>query len=336
MKDSSMAQSQSHLPKALQGLRIPLIGSPLFIISVPELVIAQCKAGIVGSFPALNAREGEGDPILLEAWLKQITEELDRHNQENPDNPAAPFAVNQIVHRSNTRLERDLEICHRWNVPIWITSLGARVEVNEAAHACGGVVLHDVINNTFAKKAIEKGADGLIAVAAGAGGHAGQQSPFALIREIRSWFDGPLALSGAIASGEALLAARALGADFGYAGSPFIATHEANAQQGYKDMIVDSGAEDIVYSSLFTGVSGNYLKKSVVNAGLDPDNLETADSSSMNFGSGSSKPKAWKEIWGAGQGVGDVKSVCSASELVDRIAQEYHLSGVKLASEFAS
>lgn len=331
-----MSSTNQRLPKALQGLRIPLIGSPLFIISVPELVIAQCKAGIVGSFPALNAREGEGDPIQLETWLKQITEELDRHNQENPDQPAAPFAVNQIVHRSNTRLERDLEICHRWNVPIWITSLGARPEVNEAAHSCGGVVLHDVINNTFAKKAIEKGADGLIAVAAGAGGHAGQQSPFALIREIRSWFDGPVALSGAIACGESLLAARALGADFGYAGSPFIATHEANAQPEYKQMIVDSGADDIVYSSLFTGVSGNYLKKSIVNAGLDPDNLESADSSSMNFGSGSSKPKAWKEIWGSGQGIGAVDSICTAGELVDRIADEYKAAGQKLAREFNS
>lgn len=331
-----MSSPNQRLPKALQNLRLPLIGSPLFIISVPELVIAQCKAGIVGAFPALNAREGEGDPILLEAWLKQITEELDRHNQENPDQPAAPFAVNQIVHRSNARLERDLEICNRWKVPIWITSLGARPEVNDAAHSCGGVVLHDVINNTFAKKAIDKGADGLIAVAAGAGGHAGEQSPFALIREIRSWFDGPLALSGAIASGEALLAARALGADFGYAGSPFIATHEANAQQDYKQMIVESGAEDIVYSSLFTGVWGNYLKKSVSQAGLDPENLPQADSSSMNFGSGSSKPKAWKEIWGSGQGIGDVKSICSAGELVDRIASEYHAAGEKLASEFKS
>lgn len=331
-----MSSPNQRLPKALQSLRLPLIGSPLFIISVPELVIAQCKAGIVGAFPALNAREGEGDPIQLEAWLKQITEELDRHNQENPDQPAAPFAVNQIVHRSNARLERDLEICNRWKVPIWITSLGARPEVNDAAHSCGGVVLHDVINNTFAKKAIDKGADGLIAVAAGAGGHAGEQSPFALIREIRSWFDGPLALSGAIASGEALLAARALGADFGYAGSPFIATHEANAQQDYKQMIVESGAEDIVYSSLFTGVWGNYLKKSVSQAGLDPENLPQADSSSMNFGSGSSKPKAWKEIWGSGQGIGDVKSICSAGELVDRIASEYHAAGKKLASEFKS
>lgn len=334
MKDIPALRPQKHLPKALRNLRIPLIGSPLFIISVPELVIAQCKSGIVGSFPALNARESEGDPILLDAWLKQITEELDRHNQENPDSPAAPFAVNQIVHRSNTRLERDLEICNRWEVPIWITSLGARPEVNEAAHSCGGVVLHDVINNRFAKKAIEKGADGLIAVAAGAGGHAGEQSPFALIREIRSWFDGPLALSGAIASGEALLAARALGADFGYAGSPFIATHEANAQQEYKQMIVDSTAEDIVYSSLFTGVWGNYLKKSVSRSGLDPDNLPVADSSSMNFGSGSSKPKAWKEIWGSGQGIGDVKSICSARELVDRIAGEYQQAGRELSQEF--
>jgi nitronate monooxygenase len=315
-------------------LRIPLIGSPLFIISVPDLVIAQCKAGIIGAFPALNAREADGEPPLLEAWLKQITEELDRHNQENPDNPAAPFAVNQIVHRSNARLERDLEICTKWKVPVWITSLGARVEVNEAAHSCGGVVLHDVINNTFAKKAIEKGADGLIAVATGAGGHAGVQSPFALIREIRSWFDGPLALSGAIATGESLLAARAMGADFGYAGSPFIATHEANAQNAYKQMIVDGSADDIVYSSLFTGVWGNYLKQSVRNAGMDPDNLPTADATSMDFGQGSSKPKAWKEIWGSGQGIGAVKSVVSAAELVDRMDREYRAAGAKLAAEF--
>lgn len=334
MKDVSSDAPKRELPKALQNLRIPLIGSPLFIISVPELVIAQCKAGIIGAFPALNAREADGDPILLEAWLKQITEELDRYNQENPDAPAAPFAVNQIVHRSNTRLERDLEICQRWKVPVWITSLGARPEVNEAAHSCGGVVLHDVINNTFAKKAIEKGADGLIAVAAGAGGHAGQQSPLALIREIRSWFDGPLALSGAIACGQSLLAARAMGADFGYAGSPFIATHEANAQHDYKQMIVDSTAEDIIYSSLFTGVSGNYLKKSVENAGLDPNNLPSADASSMNFGDGSSKPKAWKEIWGSGQGIGEVKSITSTQELVDRIAAEYREAGRSLSHEF--
>lgn len=334
MTDITWSRNEDHLPAALRGLRIPLIASPLFIISVPELVIAQCKAGIIGAFPALNAREGEGEPPLLEAWLKQITEELDRHNQENPDRPAAPFAVNQIVHRSNTRLERDLEICTRWKVPVWITSLGARPEVNEAAHSCGGIVLHDVINNRFAKKAIEKGADGLVAVAAGAGGHAGQQSPLALIREIRSWFDGPLALSGAIATGESLLAARAMGADFGYAGSPFIATEEANAQADYKQMIVDGGAEDIVYSSLFTGVWGNYLKQSVSRAGLDPDNLPTAEASSMNFGSGSSKPKAWKEIWGSGQGIGAVKKVCPVAELVDRIDDEYRAAGARLAAEF--
>lgn len=328
-------RDDSHLPPALRGLRLPLIAAPLFIISVPELVIAQCKAGIIGSFPALNAREAEGEPPLLDAWLTQISEELDRHNQANPDRPAAPFAVNQIVHRSNARLERDLEICVRHKVPVWITSLGARVEVNEAAHSCGGVVLHDIINNTFAHKAIEKGADGLVAVAAGAGGHAGAQSPFALIREIREWFDGPLALSGAIATGASLLAARAMGADFGYCGSPFIATTEANAQAEYKQMIVASGAEDIVYSSLFTGVWGNYLRGSVVAAGMDPDNLPTADASSMNFSQGSSKPKAWKTIWGSGQGIGAVKSVGPAGALVDRIAREYAAAGARLAAEFA-
>jgi nitronate monooxygenase len=329
-----MTRNDSHLPKALQGLRLPLIAAPLFIISVPELVIAQCKAGIVGSFPALNAREGAGEPPLLEAWLTQITEELDRYNQANPDQPAAPFAVNQIVHRSNERLDRDLEICVRHNVPIWITSLGARVEVNEAAHSCGGIVLHDVINNTFAHKAISKGADGLVAVAAGAGGHAGSQSPLALIREIREWFDGPLALSGAVATGEAVLAARAMGADFGYCGSPFIATTEANAQSEYKDMIVESSAEDIVYSSLFTGVWGNYLRGSVKAAGMDPDDLPTADASSMNFASGSSKPKAWKTIWGSGQGIGAVKAVTDVATLVDRIDAEYRAAGAKLAAEF--
>ncbi len=326
--------ARRELPIALQGLRIPLIAAPLFIISVPELVIAQCKAGIVGSFPALNAREEEGEPPVLETWLTQIREELDRHNQTNPDHPAAPYAVNQIVHRSNARLERDLEICVRHEVPIWITSLGARVEVNEAAHSCGGVVLHDVINNTFARKAIAKGADGLVAVAAGAGGHAGQQSPFALIREIREWFDGPVALSGAIATGEAVLAARAMGADFGYTGSPFIATDEANAVDDYKKMIVDSGAEDIVYSSLFTGVWGNYLKGSVQAAGMDPDNLPEADASSMNFASGSSKPKAWKTIWGSGQGIGAVKSVGPARETVDRMVSEYRAAGRQMAQEF--
>ena len=322
------------LPPALDGLRIPMIAAPLFIISVPELVIAQCKAGIVGSFPALNAREADGEPPLLDMWLTQISEELDRHNQANPDHPAAPFAVNQIVHRSNARLDRDLEICVRHKVPIWITSLGARVEVNEAAHSCAGVVLHDIINNTFARKAIDKGADGLVAVAAGAGGHAGQQSPFALVREIREWFDGPLALSGAIATGEALLAARAMGADFGYVGSPFIATDEANAVQGYKNMIVSSGAEDIVYSSLFTGIWGNYLRGSVEAAGMDPDNLPTADASSMNFASGSSKPKAWKTIWGSGQGIGAVKSIGPAAHIVDRIAREYAQAGAKLVQDF--
>ena len=326
-------RDDSHLPQALRGLRLPMIAAPLFIISVPELVIAQCKAGIVGSFPALNAREGDGEPPLLEAWLTQISEALDRHNQANPDRPAAPFAVNQIVHRSNARLERDMEICARHKVPIWITSLGARVEVNEAAHSCGGIVLHDVINNSFARKAIDKGADGLVAVAAGAGGHAGQQSPFALVEEIRSWFDGPLALSGAIATGRSLLAARAMGADFGYVGSPFIATDEANAAAGYKDMIVDGGAEDIVYSSLFTGVWGNYLRGSVEAAGMDPDNLPTADASSMNFASGSSKPKAWKTIWGAGQGIGAVTARGSAGALVDKIAAEYDAARQMLIQE---
>lgn len=327
-------RDDSHLPSALQGLRLPLIASPLFIISVPKLVIAQCKAGIVGSFPALNAREAEGEPPLLDAWLTEIEEELDRHNQANPDRPAAPFAVNQIVHRSNERLDRDLEICVKHDVPIWITSLGARVEVNEAAHSCGGIVLHDIINNRFAHKAIEKGADGLVAVAAGAGGHAGQQSPFALVQEIREWYEGPIALSGSIASGDALLAARAMGADLGYTGSAFIATDEANADQAYKDMIVDSGADDIVYSSLFTGVWGNYLKGSVRNAGMDPDDLPQADASSMNFSSGSSKPKAWKTIWGSGQGIGAVKSVGPAGDIVDRMEREYLTAGRKLAAEF--
>ena len=328
-------RNDSHLPQALQGLRLPLVASPMFILSGPELVIAQCKAGIVGSFPALNAREAEGEPPLLDAWLTQITEALDKHNQENPDRPAAPFAVNQIVHRSNSRLNRDLEICVKHKVPIWITSLGAREKVNEAAHSCGGIVLHDIINNRFAHKAIEKGADGLIAVAAGAGGHAGAQSPFALIREIREWFDGPLLLSGALATGEGLLAARVMGADLGYMGSAFIATREANAVPGYKDMIVSGGADDIVTSSLFTGVSGNYLRPSIEAAGLDPDNLPSADASSMNFGDGSSKPKAWKEIWGAGQGIGAVKQIAGAAELVDRIEAEYLAAGARMAAEFA-
>ena len=313
----------SRLPAALQGLRIPAVAAPLFIVSNPDLVIAQCTAGVVGSFPALNAREKEGEPIMLEAWLKRITEALDAWNQANPDRPAAPFAVNQIVHRSNARLERDLEICAKWRVPIWITSLGARVEVNEAAHSCGGVALHDIINDTFARKAIAKGADGLIAVAAGAGGHAGPLSPFALIHEIREWFDGPLLLSGAIGTGGAILAAQAMGADLGYVGSPFIATHEANADAAYKQMLVESRAEDVVTSSLFTGVSGNYLGPSITRAGLDPKNLPEADASSMSFEGGSSKAKAWKDIWGSGQGIGAIKSVTSAAEVVDRLEREY-------------
>ncbi len=311
------------LPSVFRGLRLPVVGSPLFIVSNPALVIAQCCAGIVGSFPALNAREKDGDPIALEAWLKTITESLDAWNQANPDTPAAPYAVNQIVHRSNTRLERDLEICAKWNVPIWITSLGARVEVNEAAHSCGGLALHDIINNTFARKAISKGADGLIAVAAGAGGHAGPQSPFALVQEIREWFDGPLLLAGSIATGGAVLAAQAMGADLAYIGSPFIATDEANAVPQYKQMIADSSAEDIVTSSLFTGVSGNYLKPSIAAAGMDPDALDSADVKSMSFADGSSKPKAWSQVWGSGQGIGAVKSVGPVSALVDRLAAEY-------------
>ena len=325
--------SDAHLPKALQGLRIPLIAAPLFIISVPELVIAQCKAGIVGSFPALNAREADGEPPLLDAWLTQITEELDSYNQANPDRPAAPFAVNQIVHRSNGRLDRDLEICVKHKVPIWITSLGARVEVNEAAHSCGGIVLHDIINNTFARKAIDKGADGLVAVAAGAGGHAGQQSPFALIAEIREWFKGPLMLSGAIATGDSILAAQAMGADLAYIGSPFIATHEARATDEHKQGIVDGGGEDIVYSSLFTGVHGNYLRQSIVNAGMDPDNLPDGDVSKMSFGSGGSeKSKAWKDIWGCGQGIDKVKSVQGAGDLVAQYIAEYDAMQKKLAA----
>ena len=311
------------LPPILQNLRIPVVASPMFIVSGPELVIEQCKAGIVGSFPALNARERDGEPPLLAAWLTRIEEELDRHNQANPDRPAAPFAVNQIVHKSNTRLERDIEICHRHKVPIWITSLGARPEVNHAAHDCGGIALHDIINVTYARKALEKGADGLIAVAAGAGGHAGKQNPFALIQEIREFFDGPLLLSGAIATGRAILAARAAGADLAYIGSPFIATAEANAVEGYKQMIVDSGADDIVNSSLCTGIHGNYLKPSIRNAGMDPDALESADPSSMDFGKGTAKAKAWSQIWGSGQGIGAVKSVQPAAALVDRLAEEY-------------
>jgi len=313
----------SKLPAIFENLRLPVVAAPLFIISTPDLVIAQCKAGVVGSFPALNAREQDGDPIMLDLWLRRITEELDRHNQSNPDAPAAPFAVNQIVHRSNARLDRDLEICAKWNVPIWITSLGARVEVNEAAHSCGGIALHDVINNRFAKKAIEKGADGLIAVAAGAGGHAGQLSPLALIGEIREWFDGPLLLSGAISTGQSILAAQAMGADLAYIGSSFIATEEANAVEGYKRMITQSNADDIVYSSLFTGVHGNYLKPSIANAGMDPDNLPQSDPSAMDFSDKRNRPKSWKDIWGAGQGIGSVKELVSTQARVDQLYQEY-------------
>ncbi|EEB86523.1 NAD(P)H-dependent flavin oxidoreductase [Roseobacter sp. GAI101] len=322
------------LPAILQNLRLPLIASPLFIISNPDLVIAQCKAGIVGSFPALNAREKDGHS--LDAWLTQIKEALDRHNQENPDSPAAPYAVNQIVHKSNSRLDRDIEICVKHEVPVWITSLGARVEVNEAAHSAGGVVLHDVINNRFARKAIEKGADGLVAVAAGAGGHAGALSPFALVQEIRSWFDGPLFLSGAIARGDSILAALAMGADGGYAGSAFIATDEANAAEGYKRMIADSGADDIVYSNLFTGVWGNYLKPSIAAAGMDPDALEQSDPSKMNFAEDREKPKSWKEIWGSGQGIGAVSDVVPTSETVARLKREFDAARQRLDKSLSS
>ena len=306
------------LPAVLKdNLSLPLIASPLFIISNPDLVIAQCKAGVIGSFPALNARPAE----VLEEWLIKITSELDAYNQANPDKPAAPFAVNQIVHGSNDRLQHDLELCVKYKVPVIITSLGARPEVNEAVHSYGGVVLHDIINNRFAHKAIEKGADGLIAVAAGAGGHAGTLSPFALVQEIRQWFDGPLILSGSIASGGAILAAQAMGADMGYVGSAFIATVEANADQAYKQMIVDSCADDIIYTNLATGVHGNYLKQSFINAGLDPDNLPESDPSKMNFGS--DRKKAWKDLWGSGQGIGVIDKVIPAADLITRFKKEY-------------
>ena len=315
------------LPAIFEPLRLPVIGSPLFIISGPELVIAQCKAGIVGSFPALNARP----QALLDEWLHRITEELAAHNRAHPDRPAAPFAVNQIVHKSNDRLEADLETCAKWQVPIVITSLGAREELNTAVHGWGGITLHDVIDDRFARKAIEKGADGLIAVAAGAGGHAGRLSPFALIQEIRQWFDGPLALSGSIATGGAVLAAQAMGADFGYIGSPFIATDEANAEPGYKQGIVEGRASDIIYSNLFTGVHGNYLRASIAAAGMDPDNLPEGDLKTMNFGGGNgSKPKAWKEIWGSGQGIGAVDRIESVAVRVDRLAREYEAARQRL------
>ena len=309
------------LPAPFDRLRLPIIGSPLFIVSGPELVIAQCKAGIIGSFPALNARPSG----MLDEWLHRITEELAAHNRDNPDRPAAPYAVNQIVHRSNDRLEEDMEVCAKWQVPMVITSLGAREEVFAAVKAWGGISLHDVINDRFARKAIEKGATGLIPVAAGAGGHAGTQSPFALMQEIRSWFDGLVALSGSIAHGRSVLAAQAMGADFGYIGSAWIATKEANADEAYKQEIVDSSAGDIVYTNLFTGVHGNYLRGSIEKAGLDPDNLPESDPSKMNFGSGgNSKAKAWKDIWGSGQGVGTITAIESVADRVDRLEREYN------------
>ena len=315
------------LPPVLLKLRLPIIGAPLFIVSTPRLVIAQCTAGIVGSMPALNARPAS----QLDEWLAEITEGLAAWNKAHPDRPAAPFAINQIVHKTNDRLEHDMQMCAKYKVPIVITSLGARTDINDAVHSWGGIVMHDVINNTFAKKAVEKGADGLILVAAGAGGHAGVKSPFALVAEVREWFKGPIALSGAIATGDAVLAAQALGADFAYIGSPFIATEEARASEAYKQCIVDSTSDDIVYSSLFTGVHGNYLKPSIRNAGLDPDHLPESDPSKMNFG-GEGAKKAWKDIWGCGQGIGAVHGVVPTAEFVARLAAEYRVARQRLAA----
>jgi nitronate monooxygenase len=315
------------LQELKRRLTIPVIGSPLFIVSNPDLVIAQCKAGIVGSFPALNARPAE----VLDQWLERIVAELAEHDRAHPERPSAPFAVNQIVHKSNDRLEYDVAMCVKYKVPLVITSLGARTDVNEAIHAYGGMVLHDVINQKFARKAIEKGADGLILVATGAGGHAGVQSPFALVQETRAWFDGPIALSGSISTGDAVLAAEAMGADFGYIGSAFIATREANASDAYKHAIVAGSAEDIVYTNLFTGVHGNYLRPSIVAAGLDPDHLPESDPSKMAFGSGgSSKSKAWKDIWGCGQGIGAVGDVPGAGEYVARLIAQYDAARARL------
>ena len=323
------------LPSILnkKNFSLPVIAAPLFIISNPKLVIAQCKAGVLGSFPALNARPQE----VLDDWLAEITEELESFKSQNPNIPVAPFAVNQIVHKSNdVRLDKDMEMCIKYKVPVVITSLGARPEVNEAIHSYGGIVLHDVINNRFAHKAIEKGADGLIAVAAGAGGHAGVTSPFALIQEIREWYDGPLALSGSIATGSAVLASQAAGADFGYIGSAFIATKEANANEGYKKAITKYAADDIVYTNLVTGVHGNYLKPSLANAGFDPDNLPTSDPSKMDFGpEGMEKKKAWKDIWGCGQGINAVKDVLSTYDLVNRLKSEYNNSRNKILNNAA-
>jgi nitronate monooxygenase len=318
------------IPERFQGsLSLPVIGAPLFIISNPDLVIAQCKAGVIGSFPALNARPAS----LLDEWLGRITEELVGAARLQPGIPIAPFAVNQIVHRTNARLEQDLEMCVKYRVPIVITSLGAREDVNAAVHSYGGIVLHDVINERFARKAIEKGADGLIAVAAGAGGHAGMLSPFAFVRQLRAWWDGPIALSGAIASGENILAAQVMGADFAYIGSAFIATEEANADAAYKQMIVSSQAEDIVYTNLFTGVHGNYLRPSIVRAGLDPDNLPASDPSAMNFGAQreGSNVKPWRDVWGSGQGIGSIREVVPAAELIARFRREYDAARNRLA-----
>jgi nitronate monooxygenase len=314
----------SKLPAPLNHLPLPIIGSPLFIISNPKLVIAQCIAGVVGAMPSLNARPAS----QLDEWLAEITETLAAYNQAHPDKPAAPFAINQIVHKSNDRLEHDMALCVKYKVPIIITSLGAREEINQAAHSYGGVVLHDIINNKFARKAIEKGADGLIAVAAGAGGHAGVKSPFALIQEIRQWFDGPVALSGSIATGGAVLAAQAMGADFAYIGSAFIATHEARAAEGYKQAIVDGNSDDIIYSNLFTGVHGNYLAPSIRAAGLDPDKLPESDPSKMNFG-GDAK-KAWKDIWGCGQGIGAIDKIQSTADYVAQLRREYQEARARL------
>ncbi|MGQ2935265.1 MAG: NAD(P)H-dependent flavin oxidoreductase [Sphingopyxis sp.] len=308
------------LPPIFDRLRLPVIGSPLFIVSGPELVIAQCKAGVVGSFPALNARPQS----LLDEWLHQITEELAAWDRANPDRLSAPYAVNQIVHKSNDRLLDDIATCEKWKVPITITSLGAREELNQAVHSWGGITLHDIIDDRFARKAIEKGADGLIPVAAGAGGHAGRQSPFALVQEIREWFDGPVALSGAIGHGRSILAAQACGADLAYIGSAFIATTEANAEDTYKNGIVEGRAGDIVYSNLFTGVHGNYLRQSIVAAGMDPENLPEGDLKTMNFGSGgNTKVKAWKDIWGSGQGIGPVTAVRPVAEYVAELEAQY-------------
>ena len=315
------------LPPVLRRLRLPVIGAPLFIISTPKLVIAQCQAGIVGAMPALNARPAS----QLDEWLAEITESLAAWDRVHPDRPAAPYAVNQIVHKSNDRLEHDMAVCAKYKVPVVITSLGARTDVNDAVRGWGGIVLHDVINDFYARKAIDKGADGLIAVAAGAGGHAGVKSPFALVQEIRAWFNGPLALSGAMATGDAVLAAQAIGADLAYIGSAFIATDEARASDAYKQAIVEGSSDDIVYSSLFTGVHGNYLKASIRAAGLDPDNLPESDPSKMDFGGGESAKKAWKDIWGCGQGIGAIRQVVPTAELVARLAREYQAARARLS-----